>query len=79
MGLVGLLPIQDLLARLVLALALSVAVDMAVAEAMVYTDSWSRETGLQVLALVTWACASIQLETAFYRHLRRGRSMSPED
>jgi hypothetical protein len=61
---VGLLSIDDWIAELVLAVALSLAAETLLALAMLYSGMWAPPTAMAVLSAVTIAGASIQAWTA---------------
>lgn len=66
MALVQLLNIEDWIAQLTLALALSIALSTIVSEAMIYADSWSPVTaGLGFIAL-TLLASLIQLTRVLF-------------
>ena len=60
MAYVPLLGLGDLLAELTLGLATSLALDLAVAAAMLYAGAWSPRTSLLVLVGVALAGAALQ-------------------
>ena len=60
MAYVPLLGLGDALAELTLGLAVSLALDLAVAAAMLYTGAWSPRTSLLVLAGIALAGAALQ-------------------
>jgi hypothetical protein len=61
MAFVRLLGIGDRLTELVVAIALSIALDTAVSEAMVLTKRWLPEWGLFVLICMSAAGAALQI------------------
>jgi hypothetical protein len=61
---VRLLRIQGPLIELTLAIALSIALDVIVAEAMVLTRQWSPELGVTALAGLSVTGAVVQIRTA---------------
>jgi len=61
MALVPLLRIKDRLTELILAIALSLALDMIVAEAVLYAGMWSSKVTLAVLICISLAGVALQL------------------
>ena len=64
MALVRLLGLRDLLAELVLAVAVSLSLETIVATALVYAGSWSPQTTLDVFAGIALAGAAAQTAVA---------------
>lgn len=72
LAVLGLLDVEDLLAEIMLGIAMSIALGVLVTLAMVLTHTWSPAAGTTILAIVSLAGASAQL----VRHRRRG--VTPE-
>jgi hypothetical protein len=64
MALVRLLQIDDGLAQLTLAIALSLALDAATGGVMLYAGAWSPNRALAILVLLSLAGAALQLVVA---------------
>jgi uncharacterized membrane protein len=61
MAFIPLLRLRDRLTELTLAVALSLALDTAVAETMVLTKQWSPQVGLVVLISISLVGAALQI------------------
>jgi hypothetical protein len=61
MAFVRLLQIRDRLTELIVAIALSIALDAVVSETMVLTKRWSPEWGLVALICMSAAPAALQI------------------
>jgi hypothetical protein len=60
MALIGVLGIRDPWVRVTAAVALSIALDVAVAGTLVYTGAWSTDIALLVLGVISLAGALLQ-------------------
>jgi hypothetical protein len=58
---VGLLEPSSLMWHLVMGVAISIALGVAVAQVLLFMGVWSPELGLLLLVAVTWVAAGIQL------------------
>lgn len=61
MAFIGALRLKDVLARVTLAIALSIALDILVSELIVYSGTYSPQAGLFILLILTLAGAGIQV------------------
>jgi uncharacterized membrane protein len=78
MALVGVLKLKGALTNITFAIALSLALDMLVSEAIVYAKMWSPETGIILLACLSFIGIGLQIiPTALHKAVRNGHS--PDD
>ncbi|HET8716983.1 MAG TPA: hypothetical protein VFM50_04465 [Nocardioidaceae bacterium] len=61
LAVVGLLEPSSLMWHLVMGVAISIALGVAVAQVLLFMGVWSPELGLLLLVAVTWVAAGIQL------------------
>jgi hypothetical protein len=57
LAIVGFLQLRDLVAELTLAVAVSLGLNVVIAQLLVYSGAWSGRVGAAVLILITGACA----------------------
>lgn len=65
MAFIGLLKLKGILVNITFAIALSLALDMLVSEAIVYFKMWSPETGIISLAILSFAGIVMQILVSF--------------
>lgn len=78
MALVGALKLKGVLSQITFAIALSLALDMLVSEALVFARIWSPNTGIILLAGLTFIGIGLQIiPSALHKALQNG--YSPDD
>ncbi len=75
MAFVSALKLKGLLAQITFGMALSVALDMLVSEAMIYAGIWSPNTGIILLAGLSFIGIGLQIiPSALHKELQDGHS-----
>lgn len=78
MAFVGVLKLKGVLSQITFAIALSLALDMLVSEAIVYAGRWSPVTGIILLAGLSFIGIGLQIiPSALHKALQNGHS--PDD